>query len=78
MKYAIRLDNSSEPLWCSRRQLSIKEADAKRLRAEFNPSLAGPKPADVSWGKSLKNKTFAKLGISSSVLFGVLNSSIVI
>lgn len=49
VKYAIKFDNDPTPIWCSRRQLSIKEADAKKLRPEVCSILSG-KPGDVSIG----------------------------
>lgn len=59
VKYAIKLDSKSDSpdpklIWCSRRQLSIKEADAKKLRADFAPAAATPKAGDVSLGNTFK------------------------
>lgn len=49
VKYAIRITGETQPIWCSRRQLSIKEGDAKKLRAEYQPPVA-IKAGDVSLG----------------------------
>ncbi|ODM94601.1 Tumor suppressor p53-binding protein 1 [Orchesella cincta] len=47
VKYAIKCQGLDKAIWCSRRQLSIKEVDAKKLRADYLPPAQG-KAGDVS------------------------------
>ncbi|CAL8088389.1 unnamed protein product [Orchesella dallaii] len=47
VKYAIKCEDLENPIWCSRRQLSIKEPDAKKLRSDYLPPAQG-KAGDVS------------------------------
>lgn len=52
VKYAIRIANEPVPIWCSRRQLSLNETEAKKLRPDFPLVAIGTKAGagDVSLG----------------------------
>jgi hypothetical protein len=58
VKYAIKLQGSDvdkDEIWCTRRQLSIKENDARALRQEYMPTPKVLKAAEVSMGKFFCN-----------------------